>query len=495
MSCLYISTVRFTLLFVFLASGTFFLSDSANAAASPSGAGVLVTPESSGYVRTGAANNAYGVYEDLQKSAATGRVGYPSVPVANRSSMSAPAARTAMRGVWRLAGWVAVAGIAVELAGAGYNWLQCSTNQICKPSGTVDPKPNYSGGPGYCYSRWNGNFCVDEANIASAANVVGDMCASNLMCDFTTYNQTVTSKTCDMQGTVAHCHLTTSQPPSATYQYDIYVDGVYHASGNSYVNGTQSVPVTDSELESAAGARMASHPAQFIDDLKAARAWAPDKNEMSTPVSDVSGVPVLRELPETKPGAPAGNKLEKIEPHTGAKPAADAQSVNVYNYNITTTTHTDGTTEQVTDAQEPNLDIPDDYAREDTLDAIRKALTERDATPGDDGCSSQPVCSGDAISCAMLVEQYKGRCAFRNEVIPEESPVPPTETNLNTLVGTLDSGRWAGSAVCPADLTAAVNGHVLTIKMDAACSQAAFIKPIVIAAALLMAGMIIMRVE
>ena len=479
MSCLYILMVRFTLLFVFLASGTFFLLNDSLAAI---GGASVVTPSTPGFNPVSpASNNAYGVYESLGKSVSTGRVGYPSVPVANQSAMSGAAARNAMRGLWRLAGWGAFAGAVVYMGGEFLNYLQCSTNGICKPS--TELPPGYTGPQQPQVYEWQMSSGVWTSSKEAA-------CRSRYSYADTNYDQsTQPYHVCGWgSGGWKGGIDTRSVSPYCNSPLILQTGMCVAATGAP-------VPVTDADLERAADAYRASQPQRFVDDLKAVGRWVPDQHTMSAPQPDVSGAPLIRELPETKAGAPAGNKIEEITPHTAAKVSPDGQSVTVYNYNTTVTTHTDNTTETAVDSQSPDLNIPDDYAREETLDAIRDALTERDATPGDDGCTAQPVCSGDAISCAMLVEQYKGRCAFRNEVIPEESPVPPTETNLNTLVGTLDSGRWAGSAVCPADLTATVNGHVLTIKMDAACSQAAFIKPIVIAAALLMAGMIIMRVE
>lgn len=144
----------------------------------------------------------------------------------------------------------------------------------------------------------------------------------------------------------------------------------------SCVSGSASVPATDSDLERAADAYRSAQPQRFVDDLKGAGRWAPDRNIMTAPQSDVAGVPIIRELPETKVGAPAGNKIEEITPHTAAKPAADAQSVNVYNYNVTTVTHTDGSKETEAVAESPNLEIPDDYAREQTQQDISEDVAE-----------------------------------------------------------------------------------------------------------------------
>lgn len=379
MKCLQKSGIGPISLLALLALTLCFASEPVAAQAAPTavpGAGTQVLPGASGWSRTGAANNAYGVYEDLQRMSSTGRQGYPSIPAANRASMSAPAARTAMRGVWRALGWAGVALAVVELAGQGYDWLQCSTNGICKP-GSADWRPDYSGGNGYCYSRFNGSFCVDAANLSVAPSAVRAACTSNVMCDWAGYNQTVTSSNCGLQGViVVWCEFHYKQGSDPTDRvFNFVVTGTSVSSGQPHT-GAAPVPVTDADLESAAGALMASHPAQFIDDLKAAGAWNPDKHEMSAPVPSVEGAPVIRELPEDKPGAPNGKKIEEIKPNTAAKASPDKQAVNVYNYNVTTVTHTDGTTETSVAAESPNLDIPDDYAREQTQQDIAEDVAE-----------------------------------------------------------------------------------------------------------------------
>lgn len=480
MSCLYILMVRCTLLFVFLASVTFFSLGESLAAI---GGASVVTPSTPGFNPAGpASNNAYGVYESLSKSVGTGRVGYPSVPVANRASMSAGAARTAMSGVWRAVGWVGAGVVIVSLGGEFLNWLQCSTNQICVPQ--VDLPPGYTGP-------------VAPVNVLWYQPGVGFVRDKRSAC-MSTYPYSQWGISYAEISPVGECGYGSGQSVGgiSTQQTEPYCTGTLVLAGGMCVAPT-GVPrvVTDAELGNAASSYMQQNPAAFISDLKSRNAWNPDRYEMSAPQPDVAGAPIIRELPETKAGAPAGNKIEEITPHTAAKVSPDGQSVTVYNYNTTVTTHTDNTTETAVDSQSPDLDIPDDYAREETLDAIRDALIEREASPGSDDCQSAPVCSGDAIACAVLVEQYKGRCAVRQESIPDESPLPPTETDLNLLVGNLNQSRWSGSAVCPPDITATVAGHTVRIPMDSPCDQAAFIRPVVISLGLLWAAMIIMRVE
>lgn len=481
--CRFTWTAPFTSRLPFLALVIFFLSADSIAQTATVAGGVLVTPSTPGFNPTGSAsNNAYGVAENLGKTVSTGRVGYPSVPVANQSAMSGTAARNAMRGVWRAAGWAGFAVAAVYAGGEFLNYLQCTTNGICKPGegARTDPAGNNPAG----------KYCADTSTYGQGycGAFPVDACATLYGAD---------SYRTD-SGDFGYCYY------AGFGGIRRYISKIQNAcpagygwSGGACVNmaGTAPVPATDSDLERAADAYRAAQPQRFVDDLRGAGKWAPDQNTMSAPQPDVAGAPSIRELPEDKPGTPNGKKIEEITPHTAAKASPDAQSVNVYNYNVTTVTHTDGSTETVSGAQNPDLNIPDDYAREETLDAVRKALVEREAAPGDDGCTAQPTCSGDAIACAMLVEQYKGRCAFKNEQIPEELPTPPQETDLNTIVGNLNSSRWAGSAVCPPDLHATVAGYQITVPMDQPCAQATFVRPAVIAAALLMAGMIIMRVE
>lgn len=99
MKCLQKSGIGPISLSALLALTLCFASEPVAAQAVPSGGGVVVTPGTPGFSPSGpASNNAYGVYESLSKSASTGRVGYPSVPVANQSAMSGAAARNAMRG-------------------------------------------------------------------------------------------------------------------------------------------------------------------------------------------------------------------------------------------------------------------------------------------------------------------------------------------------------------------------------------------------------------
>lgn len=326
---------------------------------------------------SGASGGAAELAELLKQPVGTGRVGYPSVPIVKKESVPAPVAKGALRGVMRAGGWAMWGLVIVELGGEFYNWLQCSTNQICKPGSGADWKPNYSGGPAYCYTRYNGSFCVDQSAVSTAPAAVDAGCRSGAMCDWTT--QTVLSSNC-VGGVTVYCSYTYRQGSDpAVKSWTLTITGAPQQSGQPHVaNQPAPVQVTDSELDNAAQALITQKPASAIEALRNSGAWDQLATKRIYPEqASAQGNPVTTQTPD--------GRTKTVTPGTKAREQpAPAGSTNnsavVYNYNTTTITNADGTKETTVteeDAGISDLELPDDYAREDTLQEVRDALVNK----------------------------------------------------------------------------------------------------------------------
>lgn len=334
-------------------------------------AAVTVTTSTPNWNPAGSAGGATELAELLKQPVGTGRPGYPSIDVNRKSAMTGAAARGAMRSIWRAAGWVGAGMMIVQLGGEFYNWLQCSTNQICKPGQGAQTDPFGNNPPGkYCMdvSSWGYGYCA--AFPSSTCELNSDYGAGSYRTD----------------SGYGYCYT------SAFGGIKRYISKVSNACPVGYgwkngacVNfaGTDPVPVTDSELENATQAYISAHPGSAIQQLKDSGAWHPTSETLSPQQTDVKGQPFETRVPEIRNGV-SGEKVTKTEPGTKAvqnpTPAGNvSNSVTIYNYNTTTVTHADGTVESETVAEKSgtDLDLPDDYAREPTLQEIRDSLIKK----------------------------------------------------------------------------------------------------------------------
>lgn len=165
--------------------------------------------------------------------------------------------------------------------------------------------------------------------------------------------------------------------------------------------------------------------------------------------------------------------------------------------NCTTTTTTqngDGTSQTKTDKQDqksfcesnPNLTICKD--------------SEATAAAS---CSTPPTCKGDAVTCAILKQQWTLGCMY--EVETAESATygaakagtdgfDPDKMRSNAAVvtvdGQFDTSHFLSSS-CPQAKTVTVMGHSVSLPFDASCEGAVWMGRVAVAMTLVMAAMIV----
>lgn len=262
--------------------------------------------------------------------------------------------------------------------------------------------------------------------------------------------------------------------------------------------------VSDSEIGDAVESWAGSNAEAVRDWLKANGKWSPSQYSYSPATQTIKSDPVTKTETVTAPNGQPQTATQQTRKVTNITCTADGCAITAGEE--VTRTNPDGSTEVSTSTApqansstapgpSPNPsetpEIPDDYAREATLEAIREALANRQATAGDRACTQPPACSGDAILCAIVTQVWRQSCQWQ-ESQPDGEPGEPDEVDVDDLVGSLSRTRWSAPATCPADITFQSMAGQITIPMQYACDQAAILRPFVIGAALLAAAFIVM---
>jgi len=117
-------------------------------------------------------------------------------------------------------------------------------------------------------------------------------------------------------------------------------------------------------------------------------------------------------------------------------------------------------------------------------------------------CTDPPVCDGDPIQCALLMQAWRQRC----EEIPSEADYLDTinATEEETAaeqplagevdVGALDSDGFLAAGACPAGFSISVMGENLEMDIwEPACTMAELFAPVVMALAYLSAAFVLFR--
>jgi len=165
--------------------------------------------------------------------------------------------------------------------------------------------------------------------------------------------------------------------------------------------------------------------------------------------------------------------------------------------NCTTTTTTqngDGTTNTKTDKQDqksfcesnPNLTI----------------CKDSEATAGAN-CTTPPTCNGDAVTCAILKQQWTLGCMYEVETAESATYAAakagtdgfdPDKMRSNAAVVTVNSQFDTShflSSNCPQAKTVTVMGHSVSLPFDASCEGAVWMGRVAVAITLVMAAMIV----
>lgn len=258
------------------------------------------------------------------------------------------------------------------------------TVYLAKPSSV---KPPYSGGPGYCYSRNQGSFCVDQSAASSAAGVVDSNCRAGIMCNWT--GQTILGGSCSMSSVnVVNCTYSYRDVGSnAPLSWSFALTGAAVNSGTPVTASPQAV--TDSEITGAFTGQVDFDPEKALAFVKAQGLWNPD-------VQVLTEIPVARATPATlvkvEPQADGTVKKTTTTQTPVTTTTCDGSSCNVTTHmetvnNVTITNSNGQVINQYSDTaatpdghynvdatQAPAVDIPTDYGREATQQAIRDQL-------------------------------------------------------------------------------------------------------------------------
>lgn len=109
--------------------------------------------------------------------------------------------------------------------------------------------------------------------------------------------------------------------------------------------------------------------------------------------------------------------------------------------------------------------------------------------PGESGsaessdCSQPPVCAGDAVQCAMLVQVWRNHCESVPQAVIDSHPVPPVDTvdvGASATAALNAPSAVVFTAVCPAPVTFTVQGHQYQLEWTYVCQMASSIKPVLI---------------
>lgn len=97
---------------------------------------------------------------------------------------------------------------------------------------------------------------------------------------------------------------------------------------------------------------------------------------------------------------------------------------------------------------------------------------------GGDTCDVEPVCSGDAIQCAQLIQIWRDRCEYTtlpdvDVSAPDLQPVPEDEVQVDQVIdNTIMNQQSDYVAVCPDPIDLTLMGHDLSFSYDVMCDFA-----------------------
>lgn len=124
---------------------------------------------------------------------------------------------------------------------------------------------------------------------------------------------------------------------------------------------------------------------------------------------------------------------------------------------------------------------------------------------GGASCEAPPECSGDAIQCAQLLQQWRTRCVDQPTEQSVLDAISATDAEKGLEAGpndgsvqiptSLDGTAFIGGASCPSAPTISVMGQSISLQKywDVACDMAILFAPIVQAMGALFAALIIFR--
>ncbi len=187
-------------------------------------------------------------------------------------------------------------------------------------------------------------------------------------------------------------------------------------------------------------------------------------------------------------------------------------STTINNNNVTSTTTTTtvttpagGGTPTTTTKTDTTNESLDSYCQRVPTDSTCK-LKDGQVTGGDD-CVAPPVCSGDAVQCAILKQAWLDRCQYEKantlselgaQVVggddPVESPAAPDKRDVRSLEGAIDKTAFLGSGGLQ-DKVFTVNGRGITFPFSRLNQYLSMIGNIFVAISLIGAARIVVGVK
>lgn len=211
---------------------------------------------------------------------------------------------------------------------------------------------------------------------------------------------------------------------------------------------------------------------------------APIKCDAGMCTGTVNGVSICVKCVQTD-NATAGTKTT-TNPDGSTTQVGTTTSTTVNNNQVTTntvttttTTPAGGGTPTTTTASAAATQSKDSYCQSNPNDSICKGAISQ-ATGGDD-CVRPPTCSGDAIQCMMVSQQWRTRCNLEKQSSlsdlgnavaagndPNASSNPALDTNRTTidLTGKIDQSTFLSGGLLQDQVMGAGNGHTITLPLS-----------------------------
>ena len=199
-------------------------------------------------------------------------------------------------------------------------------------------------------------------------------------------------------------------------------------------------------------------------------------------------------LAASPPAPDSGTPGVEAAPDGGVETsAAGGNTTNTYNY-------FNGTT--VAASSSPVVYGTVDHGNDQNGDGYTDPEEEQapTGTAGGGGtCLAEPTCDGDAIACAILLQEWKARCV--DDAIPVVSSEFTAEENAGlgssaeeVEIGSLSAAGILSAGSCPAATNITVHGQSLSLDIwGPACTMATLFAPFVMMMAYFMAAMIFFK--
>lgn len=215
-----------------------------------------------------------------------------------------------------------------------------------------------------------------------------------------------------------------------------------------------------------------------------------------------------------KGGDVPGTSIKQNDTKTSTTTDASGVQAPTQTTNTTTTiTNVNGvstvtqTTTKPDGSKETTTDTKDSYCSKNPNDKLCKDISS--ATGGDD-CAAAPACNGDAVQCAMLKQQWLGRCQYEkttpqsdlgsqvlagNDPASSSNPAAQGNRDVRSLDSAIDDSAFLGGAGGLQDKVYTVNGRGITFPFSRLNPYLVMIGNVFVAISLIGAARIVVGVK